>query len=440
MSRRFDSICILGTMRSGSNLLERQLASLPDVQGMGELFNPAFIGAPAQGSVLGMDRAARDAAPLALLDRVRAAPGLPVFRYFQGHDPRVLDGIIRDPRCAKLVLTRAPLDSFLSLGIARATGQWILTDSADRKAHKIRFDADAYHDYLGARAAFYDRIEHALQTAGQAAFRIGYTDLQDTDCQDGLLRWLGIGGQIRRSTGLQRQNPGAAADKVTNPDALAEVVGIEAGFARAGPAVRRWPVLDHARLLILPLADRAHDALAQAAGPARRGLSQSQLRDWWRAHPDHRGIAVLRHPVWRAYDAFRADGGQAGDRAAFLAAIEHARQARCYLGAKTLLPAWRAQGALLADMAPVASPDHILREEQLPRDLPGLLPEIPPYQAPDPPPDLWAIYDDRVERAVRATYRRDYDRFGIRSLAETCSPGPSAGQAALTVRDSVRIV
>lgn len=43
------------------------------------------------------------------------------FRYFHDHDPRVLDMILDDPGCAKIILTRNPLDSYVSWKIAQAT-------------------------------------------------------------------------------------------------------------------------------------------------------------------------------------------------------------------------------------------------------------------------------------------------------------------------------
>ena len=131
MERRFDSFVIFAEMRTGSNLLEATLAQVPGIVCHGEIFNPDHLGGPAVTEVLGVTMADRIADPSALLDRVRAAPGLNGFRFFFDHEPRVLDAILTDPRCAKIVLTRNPVDCYISLKIAYNTKRWRLTDVMD---------------------------------------------------------------------------------------------------------------------------------------------------------------------------------------------------------------------------------------------------------------------------------------------------------------------
>jgi hypothetical protein len=52
----------------------------------------------------------------------------------------VLDRVLPDPRIAKVLLTRNPLDSYVSRKIASETGQWRLTDLKHAKPRKITFD------------------------------------------------------------------------------------------------------------------------------------------------------------------------------------------------------------------------------------------------------------------------------------------------------------
>lgn len=61
------------------------------------------------------------------------------FRYFHDYDPRVLDIALDDPRCAKVILTRNPLESFASWNIAQETGQWKLTNVKRRRDAKATF-------------------------------------------------------------------------------------------------------------------------------------------------------------------------------------------------------------------------------------------------------------------------------------------------------------
>ncbi|MBU0780159.1 MAG: sulfotransferase domain-containing protein, partial [Alphaproteobacteria bacterium] len=110
-------------MRTGSNFLEANLNMFDGVACLGEAFNPHFIGFPNTPDLLGMTQADRESDPQALIDRVKQAEGLNGFRFFNDHDSRVLDIALTDPRCAKIVLTRNPVDSFVSWKIASATGQ-----------------------------------------------------------------------------------------------------------------------------------------------------------------------------------------------------------------------------------------------------------------------------------------------------------------------------
>ena len=121
---KFRSFVILAAMRTGSNFLEASLNAVPDVTSHGEAFNPSFIGFPDQQDILGVTRSTRDARPAMLLDKIAQAPGLNGFRFFPGHDPRVLPQLLSDARCAKIILSRNPVESYVSLSIARETDQW----------------------------------------------------------------------------------------------------------------------------------------------------------------------------------------------------------------------------------------------------------------------------------------------------------------------------
>ncbi|MFT4620617.1 MAG: hypothetical protein ACI90Y_001947, partial [Polaromonas sp.] len=115
MNGPYDYFVIFARMRTGSNFLERNLNSLPDLKCFGELFNPSFIAHARQKEYLGITLADREKDPMALVRRVqKEAPGLAGFRLFHDHDPRVRDEALRDPRCAKIILMRNPVDSYVS--------------------------------------------------------------------------------------------------------------------------------------------------------------------------------------------------------------------------------------------------------------------------------------------------------------------------------------
>ena len=108
---QFDYFVIFAEMRTGSNFLESNLNALNGVSCLGESFNPAFLGAPDTVNILGLTQMQRDADPHTLLDAMQSQSAeLCGFRFFHDHDARILDRILDDPRCAKVILRRNPLD------------------------------------------------------------------------------------------------------------------------------------------------------------------------------------------------------------------------------------------------------------------------------------------------------------------------------------------
>lgn len=454
MASRFDAFVICAGMRTGSNLLESALNSVPGVTCHGEAFNGAFLGWPGRQALLGVDRAGREADPGTLLSRIRTAGGMNGFRYFDDHDPRVLPLVAEDPRWAKIVLTRNPVDSYLSLKIARQTGQWKLGDLRGRRGARVPFDAAEFESHLAGQQQFRQDLMRVLQVSGQTAFWIDYDDLQDPAILTGLLRFLGVDGAIEASPGgLVPQNPGGAEEKVSNPAAMAAGLARMDRFnlsrlpnfePRRGPAVPGFVTAAGIDLVYQPVRSgpeaEVRGWLARFGDPIE-GMTQKEFRQWLRAHPGHRLFTVLRHPLARAHAAFRdtilsgrfaeirdtlihhyavpiRDGmTEADHRAAFLGFL---RWLKGNLSGQTGVrvdPAWASQSAVLAGLAQLTGPDHVLREERLAEGLDflaretGLAPSAPPVVAPD---DLLAaIHDRSLDEAAREAYGRDYAQFGF---------------------------
>lgn len=463
----FDSFILLAEMRTGSNLLEEKLNAVPKLRCWGEAFNPHFMGKSGQMSMAGLTLAERHDAPHALLAAIRQrTDGLAGFRFFHDHDPRILNHCLADRRCAKIVLSRNPLDSFVSLAIARQTGQWRLGQGKAVKSAKVRFDRDAFTEFHRPRQAFRRDLLRRLRTSGQTAFHLDYQDLADMDVLNGLAAWLGIDATLdRTASALRVQNPQPLVEKVSNYD---EMVAALADFdpfelerfpdfePRRGAGVPNFVTVTNVPLIYLPLPNGLAPATIRwlvALGPsdeAQRGMTQKALRKWKRGHPGHRSFTVLRHPVPRLHDAFcnrilvpgpdclhdlrktlrshyavPIPDGTPGDdwdlaahRAAFLA---FSRFVGRNLGGQTGLkadPAWVSQSVLLQDMAQVMLPDAVLREDDLPAALDNLAEQVGcgpvAWWAPDAsgPFRLSQIYDAEVETAVRAAYQRDYMMFG----------------------------
>ena len=174
---QFDYFVVFAEMRTGSNFLEANLNAFEGLACHGEAFNPHFIGYPNREAILDVTQQARDDQPKQLLRAIKQTPELSGFRYFHDHDPRVFDQVMEDRKCAKIVLTRNPVDSYISWKIAQATGQWKLTDAKARKAAKAQFDADEFTAHLSNLQAFQVTLLNRLQVSGQTAFYVAYEDL-----------------------------------------------------------------------------------------------------------------------------------------------------------------------------------------------------------------------------------------------------------------------
>ena len=455
---RFNSFVLLAGMRTGSNFLEANLNAMPGVTCNGEVFNPAFIGKKDQLEMLGFSLPAREADPLALLRKLRdGTPGLSGFRFFHDHDPRVLAEVLADTSCAKVILTRNPLESYVSLRIARETGQWKLGDGKALKSAKVKFEPHGFEMHLDQMQAFLGVITGALQRSGQAAFQLDYTDLQDVSVLNGLARYLGVDAELTASDGaLKKQNPASLLEKVTNPAemeaALARldpfVPGQTASFeARRSPGIPLFIAADAAGLLYMPMrggSDAALSSWLAGFGSVTGDFSQKSLRQWKRGRPGHRSFTVLRHPLDRAYAAFEArvisgdmpelrgllsrsykvDLPQVGmefadkdaHRAAFMGFL---RFLKLNLGGQTGFRVdvhWASQTAVLQGFAQFQGPDHVLREDRLAEGLAYLAAEVgvdcPPVQC-TAVTALAPLYNADVEAAARDAYTRDYMGFGF---------------------------
>lgn len=451
----FDSFVMLAGMRTGSNYLESNLNALAGVCCHGELFNPWFIGTRDRAEFLGFDMARRDADPLAFLAHVRAeTPGLCGFRYFHDHDPRVLDPLLADRRCAKIVLTRNPLESYVSLQIARETGQWKLTDPRRRREATAHFDPAGFQAHLDEVQQFQTRIRHALQVSGQTAFALDYDDLPDLGVLNGLAAFLGVEARLEApDQTLKKQNPGEIAARVANPETMAAALARLDRFdlshspsfePRRGAGV---PGFIAARgLLYMPVRGGPEQAVRDwlaALGPVQADFTRKDLRQWLRAHPGHRSFTVLRHPLARAHAVFRdhlLTGGlpdlrlalkriarldlpppETTDprafRAAFLGFLQFLKPVLAGQTAVRVGPHLASQLAVLQGMAQLRLPDLVIREERLAEGLAflardaGLIPPaMPADTGPHPLADLW---DAELEQAAQDAYPRDYEAFGF---------------------------
>jgi LPS sulfotransferase NodH len=471
MTKRFDYFVMFAEMRTGSNFLETNINSINGLKCYGEAYNPAFIGYPNKSDLLGVTQAMRDGDPLRLINTMKEkTSGLPGFRFFNNHDARVLEHCLPDPRCAKIILTRNPLDSYVSWKIAQATDQWKLTEFKNQRTAKVVFDKTEFANHLAKLQTFQLRLMKGLQTTGQTAFYIAYEDIPDVDVLNGLAIHLGVEGRIEQiSKSLKRQNPASLRDKVSNYDemitALTDIDHFNLNHTpsfepRRGPVVPGYIAANTAPLMYLPIKGGPDRQVREWLSAISQDNSlvgefnQKTLRKWKRNNPGHRSFTVIRHPLVRAHAAFcdyildtgedsypeiretlrtvyklSIPNGAVDDtydrrkhREAFLGFLGFLKS---NLNGQTSIrvdPAWCSQSQVLQGFGQFMLPDMVLREDQLEDGLAHLAKQVGFTSADVPqainnyPFSLSDIYDAEIEAAARDVYQRDYMMFGYRAL------------------------
>ncbi|WP_425074372.1 nodulation protein NodH [Sagittula sp. S175] len=469
---QFDCFVIFAEMRTGSNFLEANINAFDGLSCLGEAFNPHFIGYPNSEDVLGITQEERDRDPTRLLNQVRmATPGaLGGFRYFHDHDPRVLDTLLTDPKIAKIVLTRNPVDSYVSWKIARATGQWKLTNVKRRKEAQAHFDAREFEEHVADLQAFQVQILNTLQRTAQTAFYIDFDDLHDLEVMNGLARWLGCKDQKDSlNTALKRQNPEPVSEKVENFDEMERALTRLDTFnltrtpnfePRRGPVVPGYLACAETPLLYMPIRSGPEAMVADwmaaldgvKVNQLTKDFSQGTLRAWKRDRPGHRSFTVIRHPLARAHECFcskilstgkgsfkgirhtlrrvhalpipegepGADYDENAHREAFTAWL---RWVKANLAGQTAVRVdghWATQSQCLQGMGDFTLPDMVIRESEADTYLPALAMQVGHPAPADPKPhanaapfSLAQIYDDQIESLSRDAYQRDYVMFGF---------------------------
>jgi hypothetical protein len=454
-------------MRTGSNFLEANLNALDGVTCHGEAFNPYLIGGEGKQEMFGIDMAGRDADPAGFLKAMRdQTKGLAGFRYFSDHDPRVFDLVMKDAACAKIILTRNQLESFISWKIAMESDQWWLANTKHLKTVRPAFDLAEFNKRTDALHQFQIRLVNRLQVTGQTAFYLDYEDIRDLDVLNGLAAFLGVESRLKTlDFRFKKQNPEALEDKVANPEemrtGLATVDWFNQTLApnfepRRQGMVPQYVASEGAPLLFMPIKAAPEAAVKkwlQSYGALVQDFDRNSLRKWKAAHPRQRSFTVLRHPLARAYSAWcdllnrdfmpelrpylkrvhkfilppkgKGFDSEAEFRAGFLVFLELAKYMLDGRTELRILPAFATQGALIQGFSQVQSPDMLIREDRLSEGLAYLTAEAgvplnpPPQTKLNGPFALASIYGEDLEQAARAAYGRDYTGFGFEDWSES---------------------
>ncbi len=357
----FRYFVLLANMRTGTNLFENTVSLYDDIASYGELFNPSFVGTP-KNPTLGISLEERDNDPIAVVESIieQNPTAIPGFRLFQDHNKQVLDYVLADKTCAKIILRRNPLDSFISHQIAKKTGQWQLRDLAVRRTAQITFDINKFQMYLGKMKRHEATIEQVIRETGQAAFQIKYDQMARIETFNGVANFLGLDQRIADFAAItKRQNPAGLRDKVTNYDemqaGLRELNHFESDAdPYVEPSKARGSVTIHAGrtvpIMYFPLTHNRKDPVLDWMcdmeldhQPAQTKMKGREVLDWLSNKTDRVIFTCLENPIERAYRAFN-------NRIAFIDPEKNKWIRRVLIGQYDLeLPTWPEGGTPGAD-------------------------------------------------------------------------------------------
>lgn len=471
MPHKFEYFVVFAEMRTGSNLLETHLNEYDDIRCFGEAFNPNFIGYPNRTDLLGVNEEERESDPMQLLQAIRKhGPEIAGFRFFHDHDPRILDAILSDTQCAKIILNRNPLDSYVSWKIAQATDQWKLTNVVKRKEQSAEFNLQEFTNRLEKLQKFQNLLQIKLQKTGQTCFHIAYADLQDLDIINGLAQFLGSQKPLLQlSKKLKPQNPQPLKDKVKNyPQMRSDLSTLDPFILthtpnfepRRGPSVPRFIAAKETPILFMPVPSGPTEPImnwlanldSTSPKDLQQKFSQRSLRKWKIQNSVHRSFTVLRHPVARAHHAFcekilnRAENSYPRIRryleknyglilpssGAKFNPEQHTAAFKSFLAflkpnlnLQTNIRVdshWASQSAIINGFADFCLPDQIIREHQLQESLTVICTQlgieaVRKFEVYQDETLVWleTIYDSDIEGAVQEIYHRDYTMFGFES-------------------------
>ena len=192
---------ILNAPRTGSNFLCTVLNSHPDILCHHEIFNPHVIGVARhlQGAdfCLGTTEE-REGDPIDFLHRVwrrnegRLAVG---FKLCLRQHEAAYHAVVADRSVRKIILKRRNrIKTFVSLLLARQTGEWVVYDDSGQPGPRpaIHIDIAALRDNIGLHERYYRETEEALRQSDQGYVVLWYEDLILPDALDETLHLLSV--------------------------------------------------------------------------------------------------------------------------------------------------------------------------------------------------------------------------------------------------------
>jgi hypothetical protein len=223
---------ILNAPRTGSNFLCSLLNSHPDILCHHEIFNPYVIvvARHLQGTDFRLGTMEeREGDPIDFLRRVwsenegRLAVG---FKLCLWQHEAAYHAVVADWSVRKIILKRRNrIKTFVSLLLARQTGEWVVYDDSGRPGPRpaIHIDIAALRDNIALHERYYRETEEALRQSHQDYVVLWYEDLFTPRALDETFNLLSVRDRRARLRGQTwKLTPVALRDVIANFGALDE--------------------------------------------------------------------------------------------------------------------------------------------------------------------------------------------------------------------------
>jgi hypothetical protein len=207
------------------------LNSHPQILCHHEIFNPHVVGYArhlqnSSFTIGTIEERERD--PVEFLSRVwKANLGHPCvgFKLCWRQNETIFRTVLEERGISKIVLKRKNrVKAFVSLLLARKTGQWVVYEPSDllQRDTRVNVDVTELHETIAFNTAYYREIEETLRASQQPFLEVNYEELFSQDQQGRMLDFLGVGveqGAALRE-GTIKLNSRQVQDLISNFDEL----------------------------------------------------------------------------------------------------------------------------------------------------------------------------------------------------------------------------
>jgi hypothetical protein len=195
----------------------------PDICCYGEIFKKNFVELPEQArDKVGYNLDRRNEDPFGYLKCVFSLhPGqVSGFKIFPGHSKEVFPWCLTTPDIKRIALWRNPVDVYVSLERAKATGEWINRGGESSKSArpKLTFNPTTFEGALRHVTNHNQRLFRLAETKADSTLLVSYDDVTNMESVMGIFDFLGVPRPDHLDYRLKRQTVEKYSELYTNFD------------------------------------------------------------------------------------------------------------------------------------------------------------------------------------------------------------------------------